>query len=82
MWSRIAEKKEEIILDENELVKEPEIKVIEVPTKFDLEFNREIKGFVKENYDILNYLYNKCFKEYGHISKTDFYIFAYYNSRK
>ena len=81
MWSRIAEKKEEIILAENK-DEEPEIEVIKVPTKFELEFNREIKGFVKDNYDILNYLYNKCFKGYGHISKTDFYIFAYYNSRK
>jgi len=81
MWSRIAEKKEEIILAENK-DEEPEIEVIKVPTKFELDFNREIKGFVKDNYDILNYLYNKCFKEYGHISKLDFYIFAYYNSRR
>lgn len=80
MWSRIAEKKEEETKVENK-VEEP-INTIEVPTKFDLEFNRGIKNFIRDNYEMLTYIYNKCFKDYTHIDKKDFYIFAYYNSRK
>lgn len=80
MWSRIAEKKEDEIKEEI-IVEEP-INIVEVPTKFDLEFKRDIKKFIRDNYEMLTYIYNKCFKDYTHIDKKDFYIFAYYNSRK
>ena len=81
MWSRIADKKQE----EDVVVKiktEEDITTVEAPTKFDLEFKRNIKKFIRDNYEMLNYIYNKCFKDYAHIDKKDFYIFAYYNSRK
>ena len=81
MWSRIADKKQE----EDGVVKintEEDITTVEAPTKFDLEFSRNIKKFVRDNYEMLNYIYNKCFKDYPHIDKKDYYIFAYYNSRK
>lgn len=81
MWSRIAEKKEEEIVKENVVV-EPITNTVDVPTKFDLDFKKNIKRFISENYEMLNYIYNKCFKDYTHIDKKDFYIFAYYNSRK
>lgn len=81
MWSRIAEKKEEEIVKEN-IVVEPITNTVDVPTKFDLDFKKNIKRFISENYEMLNYIYNKCFKDYTHIDKKDFYIFAYYNSRK
>ena len=81
MWSRIADKKQE----EDVVVKiktEEDITTVEAPTKFDLEFKRNIKKFIRDNYEMLNYIYNKCFKDYAHIDKKDFYIFAYYNSIK
>ena len=81
MWSRIADKKQE----EDVVVKiktEDDITTVEAPTKFDLEFKRNIKKFIRDNYEMLNYIYNKCFKDYSHIDKKDFYIFAYYNSIK
>jgi hypothetical protein len=81
MWSRIADKKQE----EDVVVKiktEDDITTVEAPTKFDLEFKRNIKKFIRDNYEMLNYIYNKCFKDYAHIDKRDFYIFAYYNSIK
>jgi hypothetical protein len=81
MWSRIADKKQE----EDVIVKiktEEDITTVEAPTKFDLEFKRNIKKFIRDNYEMLNYIYNKCFKDYAHIDKKDFYIFAYYNSIK
>jgi hypothetical protein len=81
MWSRIADKKQE----QDVVVKiktEEDITTVEAPTKFDLEFKRNIKKFIRDNYEMLNYIYNKCFKDYAHIDKKDFYIFAYYNSIK
>jgi hypothetical protein len=81
MWSRIADKKQE----EDVVAKiktEDDITTVETPTKFDLEFKRNIKKFIRDNYEMLNYIYNKCFKDYAHIDKKDFYIFAYYNSIK
>jgi hypothetical protein len=81
MWSRIADKKQE----EDVVVKiktEEGITTVEAPTNFDLEFKRNIKKFIRDNYEMLNYIYNKCFKDYAHIDKKDFYIFAYYNSIK
>lgn len=81
MWSRIAENK----VDETAVeivVEDPIITTVEVPTRFDLDFKNNIKKFIRENYEMLNYIYNKCFKEYTHINKKDFYIFAYYNSTK
>ena len=81
MWSRIADKKQE----EDVVVKintEEDITTVEAPTTFDLEFKRNIKKFIRDNYEMLNYIYNKCFKDYAHIDKKDFYIFAYYNSIK
>ena len=81
MWSRIADKKQEAYV----VVKiktEEDITTVEAPTKFDLEFKRNIKKFIRDNYEMLNYIYNKCFKDYAHIDKKDFYIFAYYNSIK
>ena len=81
MWSRIADKKQE----EDVVAKintEEDITTVDAPTKFDLEFKRNIKKFIRDNYEMLNYIYNKCFKDYAHIDKRDFYIFAYYNSIK
>jgi hypothetical protein len=78
MWSR--DNKEEEVIVQNTI--EEYIKTVEVPTNLEIEFKREIKLFVRNNYDMLNYIYNNCFKEYSHINKTDFYIFAYYNSGK
>jgi hypothetical protein len=80
MWSKIAAKKDDETTCEN--VPEETINVVEVPTRFDLEFKRDIKKFIRENYEMLTYIYNKCFKDYSHIDKKDFYIFAYYNSIK
>ena len=80
MWSRIADKKEEEVVTENNT--EDVINTVEAPTRFEIIFKKEIGRFVRENYDMLNYIYNKCFKGYAHIDKKDFYIFAYYNSRK
>lgn len=81
MWSRIAEKKHEETTGEI-VVETPVITTVEVPTSFDLEFKRDIKKFIRENYEMLTYIYNKCFKDYAHIDKKDFYIFAYYNTTK
>jgi hypothetical protein len=81
MWSRIADKKEEEeVVFENKT--EDDIEVVEVPTTFEIIFKKEIGRFIRDNYDMLNYIYNKCFKGYAHIDKKDFYILAYYNSRK
>lgn len=81
MWSIIAGKQEDEIKGKV-VVEEPIITTIDVPTRCDLEFKREIKRFIRDNYEMLTYIYNKCFKDYTHIDKKDFYIFAYYNSRK
>jgi hypothetical protein len=82
MWSIIADKKQEAYVSTEHKKIEENITTVEVPTRFDLEFKRNIKKFIRENYEMLNYIYNKCFKDYSHIDKKDFYIFAYYNSIK
>ena len=82
MWSRIADKKQEEDVIVKIKTEEDIITTVEAPTKFDLEFKRNIKKFIRDNYEMLNYIYNKCFKDYAHIDKKDFYIFAYYNSIK
>lgn len=80
MWSKIAqdnsvEKDEVIALEE-------EIEVIDVPRAHEIKFRRRINKFIDSNYELLEEIYNKCFKEYRHISKEDFYIFAYNQSVK
>ena len=77
MWSNIAQNNsvEEI---ENADIEE-DINVIEVPRGYELKIKREIKRFIRDNYELLEEVYNKCFKDYRHISKEDFYIFAYYH---
>ena len=47
-----------------------------------IRFKREINSFIEEHKYTLDKIYNKHFKEYDHITKKDFYIFAYANTRK
>jgi len=47
-----------------------------------IRFKREIPSFIEEHKIALDKIYNKHFKDYDHISKKDFYIFAYVNTRK
>jgi hypothetical protein len=78
MWSHI------IKLDETFIKKELEdnIKMVPIVKGEQLNFKRKIYSFVKEYGDILEYIYNKYFKDYNHITKKDFYIFAYNNTQK
>ena len=80
MWAKII-KPDDNVVQVQDTVKE-EINVIPVVTEYELRFKREIPSFVEEHKDILDKLYNKHFKEYGHISKKDFYIFAYINTNE
>lgn len=79
MWSQIIKPDEEVV--ENTVKTNEDIKTIPIVTGEYLSFKREIKAFIKEHKDILDKLYNKHFKDYDHISKKDFYIFAYSNER-
>jgi len=80
MWAKII-KPDDNVVQVKDTVKE-EINVIPVVSGEELLFKREISSFVEEHKDILDKLYNKHFKEYGHISKKDFYIFAYINTNE
>ena len=79
MWSDIIKSDEEVV--EESKVKEDTLTTIPVIRSHELRFKREIKAFVEEHKDDLDKIYNKHFKEYGHISKKDFYIFAYVNTK-
>lgn len=80
MWSRVAENKD--IDFEGKVEEDEQLQVIEVPRGYELKFRRDIKRFIQSNYELLEEIYNKCFKEYKHITKEDFYIFAYKQSVK
>ena len=80
MWSRVAENKDVEI--QGEIEDEQQLQVIDVPRGYELKFRRNIKRFIESNYETLEEIYNKCFKEYRHITKEDFYIFAYTQSVK
>ena len=81
MWSQIIKpdnKDEEVIKD---TVKDDLI-VIPVVRGEQLRFKREIRSFIEEYQYTLDKIYNKHFKDYDHISKKDFYIFAYVNTNE
>jgi hypothetical protein len=81
MWSQLIKpdnKDEEVI---NDTVKD-DLKVIPVVTVQELIFKREIRSFIEEYQYTLDKIYNKHFKDYDHISKKDFYIFAYVNTNE
>lgn len=81
MWSQLIKpdnKDEEVV---NDTVKDY-LTVIPVVSGQELVFKREIHSFVEEHKDILDKLYNKHFKDYNHISKKVFYIFAYANTNE
>ena len=80
MWSKIAQNNSAETQDTIDI--EDPIEVVEVPRSYELKFRRRINKFITTNYEMLELLYNKCFKEYSHISKEDFYIFAYNQSVK
>ena len=80
MWAKII-KPDDSVVQVQDTVKD-EIKVIPVVSGQELVFKREIPSFVEEHKDILDKLYNKHFKDYNHISKKDFYIFAYLNTNE
>jgi hypothetical protein len=80
MWSQIIKPDEEVV--EERVVKEDTLTTIPVVTGYELRFKREMKSFVEEYQYTLDKIYNKHFKDYDHITKKDFYIFAYVNSRK
>ena len=80
MWSQLIKPDnidEEVI---NGTVKD-DLTVIPVVRGEQLRFKREINSFIKEHKYILDKIYNKHFKDYEHISKKDFYIFAYARSK-
>jgi hypothetical protein len=80
MWSQIIKPDEEVVEENN--VKEDTLTTIPVVTGDQIRFKREINSFIEEHKVALDNLYNKHFKDYDHISKKDFYIFAYVNTRK
>ena len=80
MWSQIIKPDEEVI--EERVVKEDTLTTIPVVTCEQLRFKREINSFIEEHKIALDKIYNKHFKDYDHITKKDFYIFAYANTRK
>ena len=77
IWVQV-DKDEEVV---NDTVKDDLI-VIPVVRGEQLIFKREIPLFIEEHQYTLDKIYNKHFKDYEHISKKDFYIFAYANTRK
>jgi hypothetical protein len=54
-----------------------EISYIPCPRREELMYIRTIKNFIMEHKEVLDYIYEKRFKEFGHITKEDFYNFAY-----
>jgi predicted nuclease of predicted toxin-antitoxin system len=81
MWSQLIKpynKDEEVV---NYTVKD-DLTVIPVVRGDYLVFKREIPLFIKEHQYTLDKIYNKHFKDYNHISKKDFYIFAYANTNE
>ena len=81
MWSQIIKPDnidEEVI---NDTVKDDLI-VIPVVRGEHLIFKREIPLFIEEHQYTLDKIYNKHFKDYKHVSKKDFYIFAYANTNE
>ena len=81
MWSQLIKpdnKDEEVV---NDIVKDDLI-VIPVVRGEQLIFKREIPLFIEEHQYTLDKIYNKHFKDYDHISKKDFYIFAYVNTNE
>ena len=79
MWSDIIKQDEEVAKESK--VNEDSLTTIPVIRSHELRFKREMESFVEAHKDDLDKIYNKHFKEYGHISKKDFYIFAYVNTR-
>jgi hypothetical protein len=79
MWSEIVKPDEEVVKEDN--IIEDFLSTIPVVREHELRFKREMDSFVEEYKDALDNIYKKHFKEYGHISKKDFYIFAYLNTR-
>jgi len=79
MWSQIIKPDEEVVKDK--VKTNEDIKTIPIVSGECLSFKREIKAFIEEYRELLDNLYNKHFKDYDHISKKDFYIFAYTNER-
>jgi hypothetical protein len=75
MWSDLIKPEEQKIEEKVE-----DIKVIPIVKGEQLLFKREINSFIKEHKYMLDYIYNKYFKDYTHITKKDFYIFAYKNT--
>jgi hypothetical protein len=80
MWSSIVKPDEDVV--EERVTVNDTLTTIPVVTGEELLFKREISYFLEEHKDVLDKLYNKHFKEYGHISKKDFYIFAYINTNE
>ncbi len=80
MWSKIAQTHS--VENQDVMDIEDPIEVIEVPRAHEIKFRRRINKFIESNYELLEEIYNKCFKEYSHITKEDFYIFAYTQSVK
>jgi hypothetical protein len=80
MWSEIAGNNSENENKNNEV--EEDINIVEIPKGYVLKFRREINKFIQYNHELLEEVYNKCFKEYKHISKEDFYIFSYIQSNE
>jgi len=80
MWSQIIKPDEEVI--EERVVNEYTLTTLPVVTGVQIRFKREINSFIEEHKYTLDNLYNKHFKDYEHITKKDFYIFAYVNTRK
>ena len=80
MWSEIVKPDEEVVKENS--VNEDSLTAIPVIREYELRFKREITPFIEENKDALDKLYNKHFKDYDHITKKDFYIFAYVNTNE
>jgi hypothetical protein len=80
MWSRIIKPEEDVV--EKHIKKEDTVQVVPIIKGEQLRFRKNINTFIDEYGDTLDIIYKNCFKDYDHISKKDFYIFAYANTRK
>ena len=81
MWSQLIKpdnSHEEVI--KNNI--QDTLTTVPIVREYELRFKREINSFIEEHKVALDKIYNKHFKDYDHISKKDFYIFAYANTRK